>query len=239
MLDSINAKSLIKQHMPVVGSDNGQIAVVDHLEGTDIIKLAKDSEGQHHYIPLTWVDSVDDKVHVDRTADQIMREWSKMPPIAKPGAKDCAAPRQVNSVDATAGQPIVTRVLTRKRELEAALAALPAGDVRTRSDIEVALSAINQLLTGDLKHVPAMVAADMNRWLENNKHLAERATTPVVDPGTGPTRSVVDPATGPTKYAVDPATDPASAPVTRSVADPATGPVRTPETAESGSTPSR
>ena len=159
MLNSINAKNLIKEHMPVVGSDNGQIAVVDHLEGTDVIKLAKDSAGQHHYIPLTWVDSVDDKVHIDRTADQVLKEWSKTPPSAKPGAKDRAAPRQVNSVDATAGQPIVTRVLARKRELEAALAALPAGDVRTRSDIEVALSAITQLLTGDLTNVPPTVSA--------------------------------------------------------------------------------
>jgi hypothetical protein len=225
MLTSISAKNLIKEHMPVVGSDNGQIAVVDHLEGTDIIKLAKDSEGQHHYIPLTWVDSVDDKVHVDRTADQIMREWSKTPPSTKPGAKDRAAPRQVNSVDATSGQPIVTRVLVRKRELEAALAALPASDVRTRSDIDVALSAIDQLLTVDPKNVPAMVAADMNRWLENNKHLAERATTPVIDPATGPvTRPVVDPASGP---------------VTRPVVDPGTGPVRNSAPPESSSTPNR
>jgi len=216
MLTSINAKNLIKEHMPVVGSDNGQIAVVDHLEGTDIIKLEKDSEGQHHYIPLTWVDSVDDKVHVDRTADQIMREWSKTPPIAKPSVKDRPAPRPANSVDATAGRPIVTRVLVRKRELEAALAALPASDARARLDLELALSTVSELLTGDLKHVPAMVAADMNRWLENNKHLAERATTPVVDPATGP-------ATGPT----------------RSVVDPGTGPVRTTEPPESSSTPNR
>jgi hypothetical protein len=239
MLNTLTAKNLIKEHMPVVGSDNGQIAVVDHLEGTDIIKLAQDSEGQHHYIPLTWVDSVDDKVHVDRTADQIMKEWSKTPPSAKPSARDRAAPRQVNSVDATAGQPIVTRVLTRKRELEAARAALPDDDVRTRLDLDLALSTVTELLRGDLKHVPAMVAADMNRWLENNKHLAERATAPVFDPGTGPTRSVVDPGTGPTKYAVDPGTGPTSAPVTRSVVDPATGPVRTPEAAEPESTPKR
>jgi len=61
MLDSETAKGLIKPHMPVVCSDNGQFAVVDHVEGLDFIKLTKDASGQHHYIPLTWVTSVDDK----------------------------------------------------------------------------------------------------------------------------------------------------------------------------------
>jgi hypothetical protein len=80
MLDSETANGLIKPHMPVVGSNNGQFAVVDHVEGPDFIKLAKDASGQHHYIPLTWVTSVDDKVHVDRPGDQAMREWNTQPP---------------------------------------------------------------------------------------------------------------------------------------------------------------
>ena len=79
MLDSQTAKALIKPHMPVVGSNKGQFAVVDHLEGRDVIKLEKDKAGQHHYIPLTWVTSVDDKVHVDRPGDQAMREWTTTP----------------------------------------------------------------------------------------------------------------------------------------------------------------
>ncbi len=68
--------SQIKPHAPVVCSENGQFAVVDHIEGSDMIKLAKDAKGQHHYIPLKWVTSVDDKVHIDRSGDQAMREWS-------------------------------------------------------------------------------------------------------------------------------------------------------------------
>jgi len=79
MLDSETAEELIKPHMPVVCSNNGQFAVVDHLEGSDFIKLAKDASGQHHYIPLIWVTSVDDKVHVDRPGDQAMREWQTQP----------------------------------------------------------------------------------------------------------------------------------------------------------------
>ena len=79
MLDSQTAKDLIKPHMPVVCSENGQFATVDHIEGTDQIKLTRDKSGQHHFIPLTWVVSVDDKVHIDRPGDQAMKEWSTQP----------------------------------------------------------------------------------------------------------------------------------------------------------------
>lgn len=75
MLDYVTAQGLIKPHMPVVCSEDGQFAVVDHLEGHDYIKLTKDESGQHHYIPLTWVTSVDDKVHIDRPGKQAMSEW--------------------------------------------------------------------------------------------------------------------------------------------------------------------
>lgn len=84
MLDSQTAEALIRPHMPVVCSNNRQFAVVDHVEGRDYIKLAKDDKGQHHYIPLTWVSSVDDKVHVDRPGDQAMAEWETAPPKGEP-----------------------------------------------------------------------------------------------------------------------------------------------------------
>ena len=79
MLDSDTAKQLIKPHMPVVCSQNGEFATVDHVEGRSKIKLAKDDSGKHHYIPLAWVTSVDDKVHIDRPGDQAMREWTTQP----------------------------------------------------------------------------------------------------------------------------------------------------------------
>ena len=82
--------------------------------------------------------------------------------------------RPVNSVDATAHQPIVDRVTARKEELERLLEAVPADDP-SHNDITLALSTIDPLLTGDLAHVPAVVAADMNRWLERNKHVGESA----------------------------------------------------------------
>ena len=70
----------IVPHAPVVCSENKQFAVVDHMESDETIKLAKDENGEHHYIPLSWVAFVDDKVHVDRPGAQAMREWSTVPP---------------------------------------------------------------------------------------------------------------------------------------------------------------
>ncbi len=73
--------SKIKEHMPVVCSDNKQFATVDHLDSGDSIKLTKDAQGQHHWIPQSWVTSVDDKVHVDRPGAQAMKEWSTQAPV--------------------------------------------------------------------------------------------------------------------------------------------------------------
>jgi hypothetical protein len=64
--------------MPVVGINNDQFAIVDHLEGQSV-KLSKDSTGQHHYIPLDWVKTVDDKVHVDRPGKDAISSWSTTP----------------------------------------------------------------------------------------------------------------------------------------------------------------
>ena len=65
----------IKPEMPVVCSQDGQFAVVDHLEGQNSIKLKKDKAGKHHFIPTSWVTLVDKKVHIDRPGDQAMKEW--------------------------------------------------------------------------------------------------------------------------------------------------------------------
>ena len=65
----------IKPDMPVVCSEDGQFAVVDHSEGQDSIKLKKDNTGKHHFIPMSWVTAVDEQVHIDRPGDQAMKEW--------------------------------------------------------------------------------------------------------------------------------------------------------------------
>jgi hypothetical protein len=70
--------------MPVVCSEAGQFAIVDHMEGTNTLKLKKDKAGQHHYIPLSWVTSTaGGKVKIDRPGDQAMQDWSKTPPTGK------------------------------------------------------------------------------------------------------------------------------------------------------------
>lgn len=68
-------KDSIKAHMTVVGSDDVQLGRVDHIEGEKAVKLAKDGSGQHHYIPIDWIRSVDDKVHLDRPGSQAMGAW--------------------------------------------------------------------------------------------------------------------------------------------------------------------
>ena len=75
----INANT-IKPEMPVVCSQDGQFATVDHIEGAKSIKLNKDKNGQHHYIPLDWVVSTaDGKVKIDRSGEEAMQEWSTKP----------------------------------------------------------------------------------------------------------------------------------------------------------------
>jgi hypothetical protein len=84
-LSMLNANQ-IKPNTPVVCSQNGQFGIVDHMEGADSIKLKKDAHGQHHYIPLSWVKNVDDKIHVDRPGAQAMKEWTTASAPAKDGA---------------------------------------------------------------------------------------------------------------------------------------------------------
>ncbi|MCK9519824.1 MAG: DUF2171 domain-containing protein [Dehalococcoidia bacterium] len=72
----------VREHMAVVCSNNEQFGTVDRVEG-DSIKLTKDRSGQHHWIPMSWVERVDDKVHVDRPGSQAMKEWMSTPPESR------------------------------------------------------------------------------------------------------------------------------------------------------------
>jgi hypothetical protein len=79
----------------------------------------------------------------------------------------------LNSTDATRGQPLAARVLARKDELEDALADLGPYDTPLRQAIETALATVYSLMTGDLAHPSDVVARDLSRWLERNKHLGQ------------------------------------------------------------------
>ena len=71
--------SLIKEHLEVVGSDGGHVGRVDHVLG-DQIELAKlDLAGgfKHHMIPVSWVDHVDEHVHLNITKDEAKDRWTE------------------------------------------------------------------------------------------------------------------------------------------------------------------
>src|SRR3982750_4860787 len=70
--------SEIKEHMDVISSDKKTVGKVDHMEGPDKIKLTKQSspDGQHHhFIPLAWVDHVDQHVHLNKSGADVTSHW--------------------------------------------------------------------------------------------------------------------------------------------------------------------
>jgi hypothetical protein len=72
----VNA-SQIREHMEVVGSDGQRVGTVDKVEG-DRIKLTKNdpqAQGQHRYLPLDIVESVQQNaVQLNLTADQARQQ---------------------------------------------------------------------------------------------------------------------------------------------------------------------
>ncbi len=76
MTPTTSDPSQIREHMPVVCSDGGQFATVDHIDVNGTIKLTKDDQGKHHWIPMSWVTRIDEHVHVDRPGKQAMQEWT-------------------------------------------------------------------------------------------------------------------------------------------------------------------
>lgn len=67
----------VREHMEVVGSDGTHIGKVDRVEDERIILTKNDQNagGIHHSIPCAWIDDVDDKVRVNKTADEAMHAW--------------------------------------------------------------------------------------------------------------------------------------------------------------------
>lgn len=69
----------IKEHMEVVGSDGDHVGRVDHVRGGEI-ELAKFDLGsglKHHMIPVSWVERVDDHVHLNLSADDAKARWTE------------------------------------------------------------------------------------------------------------------------------------------------------------------
>jgi len=71
-----HATNEIREHMDVIGSCGNKLGVVDHVEGNSIKLTRNDSsDGQHHYIPMTWVTRVDNHVHLSSNCGEAKREW--------------------------------------------------------------------------------------------------------------------------------------------------------------------
>ena len=73
----MKASMNIRERMEVVGSDGQHVGTVDHLDGSDRIKLTRDDspDGRHHFIPTSWVERVDQTVHLNKPAEEAIGEF--------------------------------------------------------------------------------------------------------------------------------------------------------------------
>jgi hypothetical protein len=67
----------IEERQEVVDCTGAHIGTVDHVEG-DQIKLTRrdSSDGMHHFIPASIVCTVDTKVHLTKTFDEVKQVWT-------------------------------------------------------------------------------------------------------------------------------------------------------------------
>jgi hypothetical protein len=67
----------VDEHMEVIGTDGEKIGTVDKVRGDRIILTKNDPEagGRHHSIPCSWIQSVDDKVTINKSAIEAKAAW--------------------------------------------------------------------------------------------------------------------------------------------------------------------
>jgi hypothetical protein len=67
----------VREHMEVLGSDGSHVGTVDKVRGDRILltKSDGDSGGHHHSIPSRWIQSVDDRVILRKTAEEAKAHW--------------------------------------------------------------------------------------------------------------------------------------------------------------------
>ena len=72
-----NSLRSVSEHMEVMGSDGQHIGTVDCVKGDRIILTKSDERagGRHHSIPCSWIETVDEKVTVNKNADEAMAAW--------------------------------------------------------------------------------------------------------------------------------------------------------------------
>ena len=69
--------SKVAEHMEVVGSDGEHVGTVDKVRGDRILLTKNDADagGHHHSIPSRWVESVEGKVALNKSAAEAKRQW--------------------------------------------------------------------------------------------------------------------------------------------------------------------
>lgn len=145
----------IKPNTPVIASNDAVFAVVDRIEGTDTIRLGKDSYGQHHFIPLCWVRAVTDKVHIDRPAGQALREWSTYPDHSRNHATRALTHLVGNTPPGTSDAEVVAldrgpdAPLTNERAPQPVLDDFKAGIVYVEATRDILASDIGTASAGD------------------------------------------------------------------------------------------
>lgn len=67
----------VTEHMEVVGSDGQHVGTVDKVRGDRILltKSDPDAGGHHHSIPSRWIELVDDKVTIRKSAEEAKAAW--------------------------------------------------------------------------------------------------------------------------------------------------------------------
>ena len=71
----------ITVHMPVIASCGKRVGIVDSVEGGSIklTRSAPAAHAEHRYIPLSWVESVDECVRLNKNGDETESEWGAAP----------------------------------------------------------------------------------------------------------------------------------------------------------------
>ncbi|MFD1437377.1 DUF2171 domain-containing protein [Acinetobacter terrae] len=72
---TINVNDITK-HADVIASCGTKVGTVDHLDGSDKIKLTRNEEGSHHLIPLSWVSEIkDNQVLLNVDSEEVKNKW--------------------------------------------------------------------------------------------------------------------------------------------------------------------
>ncbi len=71
----------VRESMQVFASDGQFVGVVDRVEGRSVklTKVGPESGGEHHYVPLAWVETVGKAVYLSRPSEEVTALWQSAP----------------------------------------------------------------------------------------------------------------------------------------------------------------